>query len=278
MDSSEIYIVGTPIGNMKDISRRAIETLQQADIIAAEDTRNAKKLLNHYEISNKELISYFNFNENEKSKLLIRKLTESSKKLALISDAGTPCISDPGYKLISLAIKKGIKITPIPGVSAITTLLPASGLANHKFSFLGFLPSQEEALKEEIKSWTQIKMSLIFFESTKRIRKTLEYINRFHPNANFCFGRELTKIYEEIKTLNFQEAIYWIDNHTNFKGEITVVVSLKDSTSEVSKTFHNSFTDISDRLLNEARGLDFKKTSKKRIYEILQTLVKDEVL
>lgn len=233
---SKFYVVATPIGNMGDITLRAIETLKNVDLILCEDTRETKKILNKYGI-NKETMSY-----HAQSKLAkidkIFELLKEGKNLALVSDAGTPGISDPGAMLVS-KIKEhfssllggglgGVDIIPIPGPSAVIAALSASGLPTHEFTFLGFLPHKKgrETLFKEIAS---SKRTMVFYESPHRILKTLESLVKFCPKENqkkVCIARELTKIYEEFKTGSPSEVLeYYNRNPDKQRGEFTVIVS-----------------------------------------------------
>ena len=197
---SKFYVIATPIGNMGDITFRAIETLKNVDLILCEDTRVTKNLLNKYSI-NKPTMSYHAQSKLSKTDKIFELLNEG-KNLALVSDAGTPGISDPGALLVS-QIKNNfyykVEIIPIPGASALITALSASGLPTHEFSFLGFLPHKKgrETLFKEIAT---SKRTMVFYESPHRILKTLESLQKFCPDKKVCLARELTKIYEEFKT------------------------------------------------------------------------------
>src|SRR5258708_5049632 len=224
---SKLYIVATPIGNLGDITFRAIETLKNVDVILCEDTRETKKILNKYGI-NKPTLSYHAQSKLSKTDKIFELLKEG-KNLALVSDAGTPGISDPGYQLIS-KIKENFKydkvqIVPIPGPTALIAALSASGLPTHEFTFLGFLPHKKgrETLFREI---ADSKRTMVFYESTHRILKTLESLIKFCPNKKVCIARELTKIYEEFKTGTFTEILeYLTKNKEKQRGEFTVLVS-----------------------------------------------------
>ena len=225
---SKFYIVATPIGNMGDITLRAIETLKSVDLILCEDTRETKKILDKYAI-NTPTMSY-----HAKSKLSkvdkIFELLEEGKNLALVSDAGTPGISDPGAMLISqirarTTLAQNTEVIPIPGASAVITALSVSGLPTHEFTFLGFLPHKKgrETLFKEIAS---SERTMVFYESPHRILKTLESLIKFCPNKKVCIARELTKIYEEFKTGTPVEVLeYLIKNPEKQRGEFTVIVS-----------------------------------------------------
>lgn len=222
---SKFYVVATPIGNMGDITYRAIETLKSVDLILCEDTRETGKLLQKYDIK-KPTMSYHAQSKLAKTDKIFA-LLEEGKNLALVSDAGTPGISDPGAMLISKIKSElpDVQVIPIPGATAVITALSASGLPTHEFTFLGFLPHKKgrETLFKEI---AESERTMIFYESPHRILKTLESLNKFCPNKKVCMARELTKIYEEIKTGTPNEILeYLTQNPVKQKGEFTVLVS-----------------------------------------------------
>lgn len=223
---SNFFIVATPIGNMGDITLRAIETLKSVDLILCEDTRETKKILDKYNIS-KPTMSY-----HAQSKLAkvdkIFELLDEGKNLALVSDAGTPGISDPGALLVSKIkehLSHGVDVIPIPGATALITALSGSGLPTHEFTFLGFLPHKKgrETLFKEI---ADSKRTMVFYESPHRILKTLESLAKFCPEKKVCIARELTKIYEEFKTGTPKEILeYFKANLDKQRGEFTVIVA-----------------------------------------------------
>ena len=222
--SGQINIVSTPIGNLQDITLRAIETLKSVDLILAEDTRVAKKLLQKFSINNT-LESFSELNENSKNKDLIKKLRKG-KSIAIISDAGTPLISDPGYKLIRSARKENIKVTPIPGCSAVIASLTASGISTDKFTFLGFLPRATIKKRKEIKKLLRREETLIFFESVHRIESTINDMKElFGKERRAVLCKEVTKIYESFIGNNFSEISEYINkNQDKLKGEFTIIV------------------------------------------------------
>jgi 16S rRNA (cytidine1402-2'-O)-methyltransferase len=218
-----LYIVSTPIGNLQDITFRAVETLKNVDLIAAEDTRRTKILLNHYEIKDKKMISYNDHNKMRRIPYLIE-ILKSGKEIALVSDAGTPGISDPGYNLINAAIDNEITIIPIPGASASLSALVTSGLPTDSFSFKGFLSKKE---KKKIDAFNSIKdKTVIFYESPYRINKTLDVLNKTLPTAKICLAREITKKFEEFLRGTPSEIISKIGERT-IKGEIVLVINNK---------------------------------------------------
>ena len=222
---SKFYVIATPIGNLGDITLRAIETFKNVDLNLCEDTRTTKHLLDKYEIS-KPTMSYHAQSKLSKTDKIFELLKEG-KDLALVSDAGTPGISDPGAMLIS-QIKENmseVEVVPIPGVSAVITALSASGLPTHEFTFLGFLPHKKgrETLFKEIANSDR---TMVFYESPHRILKTLESLVKFCPQKKVCIARELTKIYEEFKTGTPEEVLeYFTKNKDKVRGEFTVIVA-----------------------------------------------------
>ena len=227
----QLNIVSTPIGNLRDITFRAIEVLKSVDLILAEDTRVAQKLLNHYAIENK--ITSFNLiNENQKTKTLIKKLKEG-KNIALISDAGTPLISDPGYLLIRTAREESIQVIPVPGCSAAIAALTASGIASDKFTFYGFLPKTKVKRAKELRKLTNRSETLIFYESVHRIVKTIESMKEiFGENRNAVLCKEITKLYESFLGSNLLEISNYLSNNPDrLKGEFTIIVQGKRNTS-----------------------------------------------
>lgn len=222
-----LYIVATPIGNLDDITLRAIKTLQEVDLVAAEDTRHTLKLLNHLEIS-KPLISYYKQTEKVKSDILISKLKEG-KNIALVSDAGTPVISDPGEEVVKEAIKNNIKVVPIPGPCALITALIASGMKAKEFEFLGFLPVNKKEKIEKLREVATDTKTLIFYEAPHKLISTLTEMNAQLGNRKVCLARELTKIHEEFIVDNIENLLEKI---TEPKGEYVIIVAGNDLTKK----------------------------------------------
>ena len=222
--SGQINIVSTPIGNLKDITLRAIETLKSVDLILAEDTRIAKKLLNHFSINNT-LESFNDKNEDLKNENLIKDLKEG-KNIAIISDAGTPLISDPGFKLIRSAREENIKVTPVPGCTALIAGLSASGISSDKFTFLGFLPRTKIKRRKNLRHLIHKQETLIFFESVHRIGSTIaDMKDLFGQERKAVLCKEITKIYESFIGNNFMEITDFIKEHQDkLKGEFTIIV------------------------------------------------------
>ncbi len=220
----KIFVVATPIGNLSDITLRAIETLKQVDFIVCEDTRVTKVLLDHYEIHK----PFFVINAQNESKKIpeLRDKIESGLNCALVSDAGTPSISDPGTRLVNAAIKSGIEVIGIPGPSAVTLALSISGLPTDAFVFEGFLP-QKKGRQKKLLELSKEERTIVLYESTYRIKKLLEELNEYFPNRQIAVCRELTKKFEEIWRGTTGEILKEIDNKI-IKGEFVVVIAPND--------------------------------------------------
>jgi 16S rRNA (cytidine1402-2'-O)-methyltransferase len=223
-EKGTLYIVSTPIGNMEDITLRALRILKEVDLIAAEDTRRTGLLLKHFGIQ-APLTSYFEGNELKKKEFILAKLKEG-KNVALVSDAGTPGVSDPGFRLIQLAIENQLPIVPIPGSSAVITALSVSGLPTDAFLFKGFLPHKSKKRTDLLKELENVRETLIFYESPHRISETLRDILEILGDREIVLTRELTKVYEEIIRGKVSEILNQIGDRT-LKGEITLVISGK---------------------------------------------------
>ncbi|MBN1373959.1 16S rRNA (cytidine(1402)-2'-O)-methyltransferase [Candidatus Dojkabacteria bacterium] len=217
-----LYLVATPIGNLKDITLRALDTLKAVDVILCEDTRTTLKLLGKYGIK-KRLMVHENHNETESAEGII-KLLNDGKNLAIVSESGTPIISDPGFTVVR-KIKETTEhnVVSIPGASAITTALTASGLPPYPFTFIGFLPKTVKFHKV-LDKYIARKETFLFFESPRRIKSVLDYIAQKYPIASVCIARELTKIHEQIVTKKATEIAQLLGNEIPLKGEFTVVV------------------------------------------------------
>ncbi|GIW48436.1 MAG: ribosomal RNA small subunit methyltransferase I [Deltaproteobacteria bacterium] len=221
----KLYIVATPIGNLEDITLRALKTLKEVDIIACEDTRVTRKLLSKYDIE-KPLVSYHEYNEQQKARELIS-LLESGKNIALVSDSGTPGISDPGYRIVTLASQKGIEVIPVPGPCAAIAALSVSGLPTTRFAFFGFLPKSPKRRKEFLESIREYPETLVFYESPNRILETLKDIIEILGDRNVSISRELTKVFEESLKGKASSVLETLSQRQSIKGEITVVVEGK---------------------------------------------------
>ena len=234
--AGKLYMVATPIGNLDDITIRAIKVLNDVDIIAAEDTRHTLKLLNQFNIK-KNLISYYKETEKIKSPILIEKLLEG-KNIALVSDAGTPGISDPGEEIVKNAIENNIEIIPIPGASAFVNALICSGLSTREFTFVGFLPTNNKEKKDKLEELKNENRTLIFYEAPHKIKNTLENILEIFGNRKIVLARELTKIHEEFIRNNISNIL---DNIDEIKGEFVILVEGTEKINE-EKNFLNSLS------------------------------------
>ena len=221
-DSGKIYLVPTPIGNLGDITERALRALNDSDLIACEDTRKSGRLLAHFNIK-KKLVSYHDFNETKKAERLIEKAREG-KVISIITDAGTPGISDPAYRIIREAIENNIPLIPLPGPSAVLPALTGSGLPLDRFFFEGFLSNKSSARRKRLDALKDIEHTLIFYESPHRIAKMINDCLEILGNRQACIARELTKMHEEFIRSNLNEINVTLKNR-KLKGEIVVVIA-----------------------------------------------------
>lgn len=217
-----LYLVSTPIGNLEDITLRALRVLKEADFIACEDTRQTRHLLGHFGIS-KPLLSYHEHNEAARAAELVEKL-QGGANIALVSDAGTPLVSDPGYRAAASAIAAGIPVVPIPGASAILTALSASGLGTDEFRFCGFLPPRSAARRKELEELADADSTLIFYEAPRRILETLEDLEAVMPHRPVVVARELTKLHEEFLRGSAADVRARLAARPSVKGEITLLI------------------------------------------------------
>ncbi|HHF6950468.1 TPA: 16S rRNA (cytidine(1402)-2'-O)-methyltransferase [Haemophilus influenzae] len=232
-----LYIVATPIGNLQDITQRALETFAQVDLIAAEDTRHSGLLLSHYGIK-KPFFALHDHNEQEKAHILVEKLKQGSN-IALISDAGTPLISDPGFHLVRQCREAGIRVVPLPGACAAITALCASGIASDRFCFEGFLPAKSKARKDKLENIAEEDRTLIFYESTHRILDTLEDMQAVLGEERYIvLAREMTKTWETITGNTIKNLREWLlEDPNRTKGEMVLIVEGKpksDNNDEIS--------------------------------------------
>ncbi|SCJ43938.1 Ribosomal RNA small subunit methyltransferase I [uncultured Clostridium sp.] len=238
--SGKLYVCGTPIGNLEDITYRTLRVLNEVDLIAAEDTRHSIKLLNHFEIS-KPLTSYHEHNKDNKGEYLINKLL-SGENIALISDAGMPGISDPGEEIIKQAIENDIEVVVLPGATASITALIGSGLETGKFAFEGFLDRDKKRRREQLEELKHEKRTIIFYESPHRLKDTLKDMLKILGNRNIAINRELTKKYQEVIRNDIQGCID-IFNEREVKGEFVLIV--EGFKGEIEKTCE--YDNLNDR-------------------------------
>lgn len=252
----KLYIIATPIGNLEDITLRALRILKEVDLIAAEDTRHTLKLLNYYEIS-KPLISYHRHNEEIKTEILIRKLKEG-KNIALVSDAGTPGICDPGEEVIQKSIDEGISIIPIPGACAMINALICSGISTKEFTFLGFLPLNKKLRKEKLKEIGESSNTIIIYEAPHKIGSTLKDLKLIVKDRKMVLARELTKIHEEFIRGTIDEII---DKSEDIKGEMIIIIEGKEIINKENDLNNLSLEEHYDYY--KEQGLDKKEIIKK---------------
>ena len=225
-EKGTLYIVSTPIGNLEDITYRAVRILKESDIIAAEDTRTARILLNKYSIKTG-LMSYNQHNKQNRTKKILNMIAEEGKNVSLISDAGTPGILDPGYYLIKEAISNQIKVIPIPGSSAILAGLVASGMQMNRFVFEGFLPTKK-GRKKKIGELSHEVRTIVLYESPHRLKKSLRELHETFGDRSIVIARELTKKFEEIRYSSLEEAVKYYDEKS-IKGEFVLIISGKQT-------------------------------------------------
>lgn len=259
--NGKLYLVATPIGNLEDITLRAINVLKNVDLIAAEDTRHTLKLLNHLEIS-KPMISCHRHNENEKSNKIIEKLKEG-KNIAIVSDAGTPGISDPGEEVVKEAIKENIQIIPIPGACAAINALIVSGIDTKEFYFLGFLPLNKKLRKEKLNEIKNINKTIILYEAPHKILNTISDLENILENRQVVFAREITKIHEEFIRGTIKEVKEKIEN---LKGEFVIII-------EGNKNLENIENKLNLLTINEHYNYYENKGYSKK--EIIKLIAKD---
>ena len=257
----KLYLVATPIGNLEDITLRAIKILKEVDIIAAEDTRHTLKLLNHLEIK-KTLISYHRHNEDIKTSNLIEKLLEG-KNIALVTDAGTPAISDPGEEIVKKAIENNIKIVPIPGACALINALIVSGFSTKQFSFYGFLPMNKKLRKKAFENILKENKTIIIYEAPHKMKTTLGDLKEILKDRKIVLARELTKIHEEFIRKSIDELLSEIDT---IKGEMILIIEGNKIDTEECKNFDEISLEDHYKLYEE-KGLNKK--------EIIKQIAKD---
>ena len=270
-----LYLVSTPIGNLKDITLRAIETLKKSSYILCEDTRVSKNLLDRYEIKSR-MISNHKFNESKNLNKIIS-LLKSGEIISLISDAGTPSISDPGSILVNECIRNDIKVTPIPGPSAVATAVSISGFSE-KFIFYGFLPEKKQALINVFNKISKFDETCVFFVSTKKVNKIIPDLKKYFSGRKIVFCREISKIYEEFMRKNVDDLELF---NKELKGELTIVISEKKIDKNYSQKLSESDMNMINKMINKLTIKEIieiishnKDISKKEIYSYCLKLKK----
>jgi 16S rRNA (cytidine1402-2'-O)-methyltransferase len=254
-----LYVIATPIGNLEDITLRALRLLGEVDLIACEDTRHTRKLLTHYQIITP-TISYHEHNERERATELITRM-KNGAKVALVTDAGTPLVSDPGFHLLSEAIQQGITIVPIPGATAFVTALMAAGLPSAEFLFIGFLPAKATARRSKLRELASLQTLLIFYEAPHRLIATLEAILEELGNRRCVVARELTKLHEEFLRGTMAEVLKELRGR-DIKGEFVLLIAPLDETEKcASLTTSVSIADAVAELMR-TEGLDSRQALK----------------
>lgn len=262
MGNGKLYLIATPIGNLEDITLRALNILKMVDVIAAEDTRQSLKLLNHFGIS-KKLISYHRHNEDVKTEELI-KLLKDGKNIGLISDAGTPGISDPGEIITKEAIKEGIEIIPIPGACAAINAIIASGLSTKEFSFYGFLPQNKKLRTEKFNDILNQNKTIIIYEAPHRLLETLEEIQEKCGNVSAVVAKEISKIHEKFYRGKIEEIILELKKETIIKGEYIILFEIvSENSDDKIKQLLNQMTEEEQYKYYEKQGLEKKEIIKK---------------
>jgi 16S rRNA (cytidine1402-2'-O)-methyltransferase len=257
MPDGILYIVATPIGNLEDITLRALRVLKEVDLIAAEDTRHTRILLNHYGIGTP-LTSYHEHNESTKARQLIGRL-QKGEQIALVSDAGTPAVADPGYRLVVEAVRSGVRVTPIPGACALVAALSAAGLPTDRFLFEGFLPGKKSERRERLRALGDETRTLIFYEAPHRLTETLTDLIEILGDRAIVLARELTKMHEEFLRGFVTDVAQQLANRDNIRGEITLLVGGSPGKPEISR----------ERIQDEIREL---KNGGMRVKEIAEVL------
>ncbi|MDW7972761.1 MAG: 16S rRNA (cytidine(1402)-2'-O)-methyltransferase [Thermodesulfovibrio sp.] len=276
MSKGRLYVVATPIGNLEDITLRALDTLKKVDYIACEDTEHSIKLLNYYGIK-KPLISYWSEKEKVKAEEIIQKI-KAGNNVALITDAGTPGISDPGAVVISRAIEEDIDIIPLPGPSALITALSVSGLNTEEFTFIGFLPVKQSHRKKKLLELSSERRTLVFYEAPHRILQTLNDMLEVFGDRKVCIARELTKIFEEVLRGKLSKIIEKLEN-SKIAGEYVIVV---EGAEEKRGSIEEALKEVKE-LMKKGKGRkeavkivsELYNLSKKELYE--ESLKRDEL-
>lgn len=258
-----LYLVATPIGNLEDITLRALNVLKSVEIIACEDTRNTQKLLNHYEIKGKKLVSYHEHNEEKMSEKIISYL-EDELDVALVTDAGMPCISDPGYILVDKIKKRGLKVTALPGANAGLTALVASGIESYNYTFYGFLPRKSKELRARLEEILNAKSTGIIYESPHRVKNVVEEIVKIDSTRKIAVARELTKMFEQIETQEAEQIFEQLGESIKEKGEFVVIISPNKEEDKIDVSAEDMLEEIFEQVeCGEKKSEAIKNIAKK---------------
>jgi len=270
-----LYVCSTPIGNLGDVSLRLLETLKEVDVIAAEDTRHVRKLLTRYEITTKRLMSCHEHNELERDSEFLR-IWADGKSVALVSDAGTPIVSDPGQHVVALAIARGIPVVPIPGPSAVLAALVASGLPVQPFTFIGFLPREKRDIIRELDVYANLPTTLIFYEAPHRLKNTLTIFRDYFTSRNVTIAKELTKKHETFIYGTLEECIEYIAEE-DVRGEFVVIIGPPDV--NVERPIADAQADLESAVQQVFRYMEAGMSHKGAVQEVsLLTNVKKKDL
>jgi len=261
--SGTLYLVATPIGNLADITHRALQILKDVDLIACEDTRHTHKLLQHYGITTK-TVSYHEHNEQQRTAQLVEQLKQGSN-IAVVSDAGTPSISDPGFRLVRAAIENDVPVVPVPGPSALISALIAAGLPTDEFFFTGFLPSRSNARRTRLNELRAVPGTLIFYEAPHRLASTLKDAYEILGERETVVARELTKLHEEIKRGRLSELSSYFEDNDKARGEIVVLID-RTVIAETTVKTESTIAALVDRF--EQEGMDHRAALKKAAREL----------
>lgn len=263
--SGTLFVVATPIGNLEDLSPRARQTLAAVDLIAAEDTRHTGRLLSHFGVKTR-LLALHEHNEAQRAEKLIEAL-QSGKSVALVSDAGTPLVSDPGFRIVRAAHDAGIAVSPIPGPSALTAALSVAGLATDRFCFEGFLPAKSRARREALQALASESRTIVFYESVHRVRESLaDMVEAFGENRVAFIGRELTKLHEQCISASLRDLLAQLESgDIAAKGEYVIAVAGSDAAAESSIDIDHLLVELAEKLPGkEVAKILAKATGEKR--------------
>jgi 16S rRNA (cytidine1402-2'-O)-methyltransferase len=262
-----LFIVATPIGNLEDITHRALRVLREVDLIACEDTRHTRKLLNHFGITTP-TTSYHEHNEHERAAELCE-LLKSGKTVALVSDAGTPLISDPGFRLVKAAVERGISVQPIPGAAAFVTALSAAGLATDQFMFAGFLPGRAGTRRAKLSELSSIPATLVFYEAPHRIKAALKDAREILGDREAVIAREMTKVHEEFTRGSLSELISRFSEIEAPRGELVLIVAAHAAETVAATRKASPANQLRERMNElEREGIDQKTAMKKAAKEL----------